>query len=133
MNEAKKRPFVFLSYAHADKPFVTRLITDLEANDIPVWIDHEGISPGSSDWEQDIRNAVNAASAIILIASPQARSSHVVRDELAVAKRYKRPIYPLGPLGHIGLMQFRLGGDTHSILMLVIQHTKQLFLNLLCL
>ena len=89
------QPFVFLCYARADSDLVARLKTDLLERRIQVWIDREGLQPGTLDWEEALRTAIRAAQAVLLIASPHARSSRYVRDELRIAELYQRPVYPL--------------------------------------
>ncbi len=93
--ESLIHPFVFLCYARADSELVTRLKTDLLERRIHVWIDREGLQPGTLDWEEALRTAIRAAQAVLLIASPSARSSRYVRDELRIAELYQRPVYPL--------------------------------------
>jgi TIR domain/Trypsin-like peptidase domain/AAA ATPase domain len=97
--EARIHPFVFLCYARADSELVTRLKTDLLGRRISVWIDREGLQPGTLDWEEALRTAIRAAQAVLLIASPNARSSRYVRDELRIAELYQRPVYPLWTAG----------------------------------
>ncbi len=93
--ESLIHPFIFLCYARADSELVTRLSTDLLSQGISVWIDREGLQPGTLDWEEALRTAIRAARAAVLIASPEARSSRYVRDELRIAELYQRPVYPL--------------------------------------
>ncbi len=93
--ESRIHPFVFLCYARADNELVTHLKTDLLERRIQVWIDREGLQPGTLDWEEALRTAIRAAQAVLLIASPNARSSRYVRDELRIAELYQRPVYPL--------------------------------------
>ena len=93
--ESLIHPFVFLCYARADSELVTRLKTDLLDQGIHVWIDREDLQPGTLDWEEALRTAIRSAQAVLLIASPHARSSRYVRDELRIAEMYQRPIYPL--------------------------------------
>ncbi len=93
--ESLIHPFVFLCYARADSELVTRLKTDLLSLGVHVWIDREGLQPGTLDWEEALRTAIRSAQAVLLIASPNARSSRYVRDELRIAEMYQRPVYPL--------------------------------------
>ncbi|MBV9690379.1 MAG: TIR domain-containing protein [Ktedonobacteraceae bacterium] len=116
--------FVFLSYSHNDLSCVERLQADLLAHDIAVWIDHEDIKPGTPDWEGALRVAIRAASAVIFIASPDARASRYVKDELHIAEMYHRPIYPLwvagddwreaAPIGWGGAQYLDARGDHYS-------------------
>src|SRR6266571_4610511 len=99
MSEPSTSPFVFLSYSRADGEFVTRLRTDLQAQGIEVWIDKEGIQPGTPDWEQALRTAIRSAHAVLFIASPHARSSRYIKDELRLAEMYQRSVYPIWMAG----------------------------------
>src|ERR1700730_11419464 len=87
-------PFVFVSYSHEDRDFVTRLRTDLQAQGIEAWVDKEGILAGTPDWEQALRDAIHAAHTVLFIASPAARNSRSVKDELRFAEFYQRVVYP---------------------------------------
>src|SRR6266571_2149678 len=107
---------VFLSYAHADDSFVSRLQSDLQAGGITVWIDHEDIQPGTPDWEDSLRKAIRQASAVVLVASPSARSSRYVKDELRIAEIYRRPVYPLWVMGDAWMDAVPIGwGGTQYI------------------
>ncbi|MBV9230177.1 MAG: TIR domain-containing protein, partial [Chloroflexi bacterium] len=99
MGEQHASSSVFLSYSHSDDDFVMRLKADLQAQGIPVWRDREGVQPGTPDWEEALREAIRSASAIVLIASPSARTSRYVKDELRIAEMYQRPVYPVWATG----------------------------------
>jgi hypothetical protein len=88
-------PHVFVSYSRDDEVFLQRLVADLQAHGITVWIDKSGIPPGTPDWEDALRAAISTSQAVILIASPKSRISRYVRDELSIAERYKHRIYPI--------------------------------------
>src|SRR6266496_2066286 len=92
-------PSVFFSYSRADSSIVERLRTDLGAQGVTTWVDREGIRPGTPDWEESLRTAIRAADAVLLVASPNARSSRYVKDELRIAQMYQRPIYPVWVTG----------------------------------
>jgi TIR domain len=92
-------PFIFISYARADSAFVNRLMKDLKARNVNFWIDQEGITPGTPDWEDAIRTALHYAYAVLYIASPEARRSLNVKDELHIAKKEQCPIYPVWARG----------------------------------
>ena len=69
-----------------------RLQTDLRAQGIYIWVDYEDLKPGTTDWEEVLRNAIRMAHAVVLVASPNSRQSRVVKDELRVAAMYERPV-----------------------------------------
>jgi WD40 repeat protein len=111
----KATPYVFISYSRADADFVGRLTQDLTEHGIASWMDRDGLRPGTPDWEQEVREAIRAAHALLLVASRDSRQSRLVKAELEVAELYGRPIYPVWaageqwidcvPLG-LGSMQF---------------------------
>ena len=86
---------VFISYAHPDKDFVEKIAADLEKAGIATWVDRRGLEPGSPNWEQAIRDAINRSFAVLLIASRNARQSNFVPDELTVARVCGRSVYPV--------------------------------------
>lgn len=90
---------VFMSYSHENADVVTRLRQDLQARGVRVWIDHESLAPGTPDWDEAIRVALRSVDAALFIASPDARKSLYVRDELQVARMYERAIYPIWVAG----------------------------------
>jgi formylglycine-generating enzyme required for sulfatase activity len=86
---------LFISYSRKDFAFVNRLRADLKARGIPYWIDQEGLSPGTPNWERAIRAAIHDSSAVLWIVSPAAYESEYVYSEIAIAEMYKRKIYPV--------------------------------------
>lgn len=90
---------VFISYSRADSTFVTRLIRDLEAHDIGVWVDVEGLQPGTPNWEKSIREAIHQAFAIIFIASPDSAQSGPVHGELSISQVANKVILPVWATG----------------------------------
>jgi hypothetical protein len=90
---------VFISYSREDLPDVRRIITDLLNVGVNVWIDQIGLKAGTVDWEQAIRDAIQGASAVLFMASPSARRSAHVRDELAIAQAKNKAIYPVWVAG----------------------------------
>ncbi|HEX2620401.1 MAG TPA: SUMF1/EgtB/PvdO family nonheme iron enzyme [Phototrophicaceae bacterium] len=107
---------IFISYAHADREFVKRLTDDLEATGLKIWIDHQGLKPGTRNWEDKLRETIRVASAVLLIASPASRRSNYVQDELAIAEMYNRPVFPIWADGEQWMDCIPLGwGKTHYI------------------
>jgi len=94
-----QEPYVFVSYAHANEPVVRRLIADLKVQGINAWVDESGLEAGTPDWESTLRVAISGAKAIILIASPDARASRYVKDELRIAEMYRHRVYPFWVAG----------------------------------
>jgi hypothetical protein len=86
---------LFVSYSRKDIAFVNKLRGDLKARGVPYWIDQEGLSPGTPNWERSIRAAIRDSSAVLWIVSPAAYESPYVNSELVVAEMHKRKIYPV--------------------------------------
>ncbi len=90
---------VFISYSHADEAFVKRLKADLHDQGIATLMKPGGMQPGTHDGEDTLRAAIRAAAAVLLIASPDARGSRSVKDELRLAEMYQRPVYAVWVAG----------------------------------
>lgn len=90
---------VFISYSRGDLENVRRITSDLLNAGVNVWIDQKGLKAGTGDWEQALRDAIEGASAVLYMASPTARRSAYVRDELAIAQAKNKMIYPVWVAG----------------------------------
>lgn len=77
---------VFISYSRADSERVRAIVQRLEKLGIRVWFDRGQLRPGSPDWRFEIEKALEQASAILYIASPNSYKSPNVREELAIAE-----------------------------------------------
>src|SRR5436190_12462144 len=101
--------YIFISYSRANKAFVERLANDLQQRGLNVWIDQQGLKPGTPNWEQTLRDAIQKARAVLLIATPDSRQSLYVGDELGIAAMYKLPVYPVWAAGTEWMDSIRLG------------------------
>ena len=90
---------LFISYSHDDADIVERLKHDLTAAGATIWIDHEQLQPGAPDWEEAIRAGIQRAGFVIFIASPTARASQYVRDEIGLARAKGRRVIPFWARG----------------------------------
>jgi hypothetical protein len=97
---ADRDKHVFISYSHHDAQFVNQLSTDLASAGIRIWIDHTGLSPGTPNWEQAIRDAIRDSSAILLVASPSSRVSLAVQGEVSVGRSQGVRVIPLWASGN---------------------------------
>jgi WD40 repeat protein/transcriptional regulator with XRE-family HTH domain/ABC-type dipeptide/oligopeptide/nickel transport system ATPase component len=95
---AKPLPLVFLSYASTEQEFVDQLKLDLEKRGIAVWQNEEG-KISSVDRKEDLRKIIQEVQVTILIASPDAREAHHVKQELEVAELCKCPVRVLWRAG----------------------------------
>ncbi len=119
----RDQPLVYAAHAQSDRGLVTRLRADLQRLGVGVWVDEYDLAPGTS-WEQAIRDAIRDTAALLLVASPQTRSSRYIVDELHIAELYGRRIYPLWiegtqwieciPLGWGGLQHLDARGERYD-------------------
>ena len=87
-------PFVFLacSYADHEKAVVTQLKSVLQKRGITLWSGRHIGRQGLEQPHKALREVVRAAQVMLLIVSPEARSSRHVREALEIARMYQRPI-----------------------------------------
>ncbi len=95
---AKPLPLVFLAYASTEQEFVNQLKLDLEKRGIAVWQNEEG-KISSVERREDLYKILPEVQATILIASPDAREAHNVKQELEVAEWCKCPVRVLWRAG----------------------------------
>src|SRR5258708_322885 len=91
---APRGKHVFISYKTEDREYAYALAQALRANDYEVWIDARSI-PGSSDWEDEIKVALDSAYLVIVIMTPRAEQSQWVKREKNEAINRGKPILPL--------------------------------------
>lgn len=86
---------VFLSYSRKDNFAMERVRDDLRNAGLKVWVDTEGLEPGTVVWERSIEKAIQDAGCILTIMSPDAKNSEWVARELATAGFHNKLIYSL--------------------------------------
>ena len=84
---------LFISYARARQPYVHALAQRLRSIGVKVWIDRD-ISVGEP-WDSSIEQALDDASAMLVILCPDAVQSDSVRDEWSYFLDRHKPVYPL--------------------------------------
>jgi hypothetical protein len=94
MQHRRDAPYIFISYASADRERVLPLIAALERAGIPVWIDREGIH-GGENYGEEIADAIERCAAFVLMTSAAALTSRNCKQEIALAWRYERTYMPL--------------------------------------
>ena len=90
-----KAKHVFIAYSRHDDELVRRISTDLLAAKVDVWQDVSQLTPGSLDWQAEIRQAIELAERVLYMGSPDALASRYVQSELVVARDGDVPILPL--------------------------------------
>jgi len=84
----------FISYAHADAEFATRLATALPGLGIEPWIDRDGIH-GGARWSSSIQRALDGCDALILVLTPAAMASSHIEDEWQFTLDKGKPVLPV--------------------------------------
>lgn len=91
---------VFVSYAHEDKQIAMRIVKDLQSEGFIVWVDKEGLEPGTPNWERSIEEAISHSFAIVWVTTPNSRKSDWVGEELRIARNQEISIYPVFVAGN---------------------------------
>jgi len=86
---------IFLSYSRRDTQVMQRLRDDLRAAKLSVWVDEEGLEPGTPAWEAAIGKAIRGATCVLVVLSPDAEQSTWVARELAMAETLNKRIFPV--------------------------------------
>lgn len=86
---------LFLSYSRRDTQVMQRLRDDLRAAKLSVWVDEEGLEPGTPAWEAAIGKAIRGANCVLVVLSPDAEQSTWVARELAMAETLNKRIFPV--------------------------------------
>src|SRR5437588_726117 len=87
-------PLVLLASSHADaeKAIVSHLKTTLQGRGIALWSSRQFGRQGTENSRAVLHEVVRAAQVILVIVSPEARTSRHVRDAFEMARRYQRPV-----------------------------------------
>jgi len=103
---------VFISYSRRDIDEVEKIVAQLEAEGIEVWLDREDIKPGQQ-WRRQIVEGIDTAEAFILNLSPNSGASDNVLKELNLAEEALEPfILPvmLSEMKIPDVMRYQLAG-----------------------
>jgi len=85
---------VFISHVEEDHGTVEEIVRGLQAEGYEAWAYETNTLPGPTYLSQVVE-AIEQASAVILVISPQALGSHQVAREIEVAHDMDRPIVPV--------------------------------------
>jgi hypothetical protein len=82
---------VFISYRSGDDEFARELSHVLNTKGLDTWFDKEKLKPGEP-WGQQIKNALSASDAVVLVWSSGAPSANVLVEAGAALSQGKRVI-----------------------------------------
>lgn len=85
---------MFLSYHRSDTATMQQVQAELRHAALSVWTD-ELLDPATTLWQRVIEDQIHQASSMVVLLSPAAKNSEWVRNEIAVAKRCGRPVFPV--------------------------------------
>ncbi len=88
-------PYFFISYSREDTTQQHRVVTELRARGINLWVDIENLIPGSPAWEREIERSIRGASGVIVLLSPDSNNSEWVRREITFADENNKRIFPV--------------------------------------
>lgn len=86
---------VFISYSRKDDPLMRKIAFHLRDKGFKIWVDNEKLIPGTAAWEESIENAIKNAFIVIVILSPDSKSSEWVRREITYADQFNKRIFPV--------------------------------------
>ena len=98
-------PYLFLSYASADRARALALANWLEAAGMHVWLDRTAVAGGTS-WGREIVEGIKSWAALLNLCTYAVLGSRNVRQEIQLAWRYERWYVPL----LLKRVQFPAGG-----------------------
>ncbi len=82
-------PYIFISYAHKNKPAVMPILEKLTADGYRIWYD-KGIDPGT-EWVKVIAKHIEKCTCFIAMLSPEYIKSDNCKDEIELARALKLP------------------------------------------
>jgi serine/threonine protein kinase len=81
---------VVISASPADESFAARLKADLQARGVSLWQPDAAVTVEQSKQQETIRQAIRTASLVLVVLSPQTRSSRTANEHMRLAKLYER-------------------------------------------
>lgn len=85
---------IFVSYAHQDSRFVGKLARYLHSRGAPVWLDQWRLAH-NADWDTAIDRAIRSCGCVVVVLSPAAVDSWVVRGQFILARQAGKPVLPV--------------------------------------
>lgn len=85
--------YIFVSYARKNAVLVQQVVDELRRRNFRIWMDKNNIA-GGQNWQNAIKEAVNASSALLLFLSPESVDSEWVGIELDEALNAGKTVIP---------------------------------------
>jgi len=85
---------VFVSYSRKDSPAARELCEFLDREQIPYWIDFQGI-PAGEEYKRRITKAIRETTFLLFLSSKDSNASENVRKEIALAVAERKHVIPV--------------------------------------
>ena len=85
---------IFVSHATADKELANTISEKLKAFGVRTWLSFRDI-PKGANWDRSIQQAIEDASAVVIVCTPASTSSDYVRAEIEFALDRDKQVVPL--------------------------------------
>lgn len=92
-NYKNLRPYVFVSYSHADAQKVYSILNEMSRNSLNYWYDHE--LKAGSEWTEVLGEKILNSEMVMIMLSNNAILSRNVRNEITMALNHKKNIVPV--------------------------------------
>ncbi len=92
-NYKNLRPYVFVSYSHADAQKVYSILNEMSKNNLNYWYDHE--LKAGSEWTEVLGEKILNSEMVMIMLSNNAILSRNVRNEITMALNHKKNIVPV--------------------------------------
>lgn len=87
-------PALFISYARTNSRFADSLQFNLNVSGLNAWVDRSRLV-GGQQWSSELRHAIETCAALLVVVTPDALASPVVRQEYEYALSLGKPVLPL--------------------------------------
>lgn len=87
--------YIFMSYSRKDEEHMRQIAKFLRGQGLKVWVDNEKLIPGTPIWEEEVEKGIRNASAIVVVLSPDSKSSEWVRREISMADQHHKRVFPV--------------------------------------
>lgn len=125
--------YTFISYAHEDTHFALKLAYHLKRHNLAVRIDQWDVPP-EADWDKAIERMIRSCDHFLVILSPAAINSWVVREQWSGAAEAGKTIIPIlyqscklpASLQHIPYVDFTTGDYNRALEQLLVYYFPDL-------
>jgi len=86
-------PHLFVSYSRADIKRMREVRTQLQNEGFKTWTD-ERLEPGMPEWQKAIETAVQESGGLVVLMTPNVKSSMWVNHEIDLALKFGKRVFP---------------------------------------